>query len=89
MLLTGKYYMGVTVQYHNVSALSPDFKGKHSEEVTMDCYHHEPHLNDVLADPVIRLIMIADHVNPEALETSLRNVARKIAPHALAAERNP
>ena len=54
----------------------------------MDCYHIEPRLNDVLADPVIRMIMTADHVNPETLEMSLRNVARKIAPRAAAAEQH-
>lgn len=54
----------------------------------MDCFHIEPRLSDVLADPVIRMIMIADHVKPEALETSLRNTARKIAPHAALVEHN-
>jgi len=53
----------------------------------MDCYHTEPRLSDVLSDPVIRMIMIADHVNPETLETKLRKMARKIAPGA-AAEQN-
>jgi hypothetical protein len=48
----------------------------------MDCYHIEPRLSDVLADPVIRLVMSADRVNPEALETKLRKVARRITPHA-------
>ena len=54
----------------------------------MDCYHLEPRLSDVLADPVIRMVMTADHVNPEALETKLRKVARKIAPGAAPAEQN-
>lgn len=52
----------------------------------MDCFHAEPRLSDVLADPVIRMIMIADHVKPESLETSLRNIARKIAPRAAPAD---
>jgi hypothetical protein len=48
-------------------------------EVTMDCYHYEPRLSDVLSDPIIQTIMTADHVDPETLEASLRKTARKVA----------
>jgi hypothetical protein len=39
----------------------------------------EPLLRDALADPIIRTIMNADHVDPRALEASLRETARKVS----------
>ena len=39
----------------------------------------EPLLRDALADPIIRTIMDADHVDPQALEASLRETARKVS----------
>jgi hypothetical protein len=39
----------------------------------------EPLLRDALADPIIRTIMDADHVDPRALEASLRETARKVS----------
>jgi hypothetical protein len=38
--------------------------------------------------PVIRMIMVADRVKPETLETSLRNAARKIATRSPSPESN-
>jgi len=57
------------------------------QEVTMDCYHNEPRLSDVLSDPIIRTIMTADHVDPETLAACLRKTARKVAQRGPAAER--
>jgi hypothetical protein len=34
-----------------------------------DC-QGEPRLSDALSDPIIRIIMSADHVDPQALEAS-------------------
>lgn len=45
----------------------------------MNCCHDEPSLSDALSDPIIRTIMSADHVNPQALETNLREMAVKVA----------
>jgi hypothetical protein len=39
----------------------------------------EPALRDALTDPIIRTIMNADRVDPGALETSLRETARKVS----------
>ena len=41
--------------------------------------NNEPALNDALADPIIRTIMDADHVDPQALALSLRETARKVS----------
>jgi hypothetical protein len=57
-----------------------------SQEVTMDCYHNEPRLSDVLSDPIIRTIMTADHVDPDTLEASLRKTARKVVQRRSAVE---
>jgi hypothetical protein len=40
--------------------------------------NREPALRDALADPIIQTIMDADHVDPRALEVSLRETARKV-----------
>jgi len=54
----------------------------------MDCYHNEPRLSDVLSDPIIRTIMTADHVDLDALETSLRQTARKVGQRRATAEQH-
>jgi len=38
----------------------------------------EPRLSEALADPVVRSMMRADHVDPGELERSLRRLARKL-----------
>jgi hypothetical protein len=52
----------------------------------MKCRQVEPTLSDALADPVVRAMMAADGVDPQALETTLRKLARQVMPapcHAL------
>ena len=44
----------------------------------MRCYQGEPSLSDVLADPIVQIIMTADHVDPQALEARLRQTARRM-----------
>lgn len=39
----------------------------------------EPPLGEALADPVVRTMMRADHVDPRDLERNLRAMARKLA----------
>lgn len=39
----------------------------------------EPPLGEALADPVVRTMMRADHVDPQDLERNLRAMARKLA----------
>lgn len=39
----------------------------------------ELELRDALADPIVRTIMNADHVDPQELAASLRETARKVA----------
>jgi len=46
----------------------------------MNCRQVEPTLADTLADPVIRALMAADGVDPQALETVLRRLARQMLP---------
>lgn len=43
----------------------------------MNCYG-EPSLGDALADPIIRAVMAADHVDPDALASSLRETALRV-----------
>lgn len=43
----------------------------------MNCYC-EPSLGDALADPIIRAVMAADGVDPEALASSLRETALRV-----------
>jgi len=38
----------------------------------------EPRLDEALTDPIILRVMNADHVDPHALEESLRATARKL-----------
>lgn len=38
----------------------------------------EPRLSDALSDPIVRIIMSADHVDPQALEASLRQTAQRV-----------
>lgn len=40
---------------------------------------NEPSLNEALSDPLVQTIMNADHVDPFALEASLRATAQKVA----------
>jgi hypothetical protein len=49
------------------------------KEVKMYGCHDEPSLSDALSDPIVRTIMNADHVDPQALEASLRATAAKVA----------
>ena len=49
--------------------------------------HGEPSLSDALSDPIVQIIMNADHVDPQALEASLRATALKVRPIRRAAER--
>ena len=44
----------------------------------MNGYQGEPRLSDALADPIVRIIMTADHVDPQALEACLRQTARRM-----------
>lgn len=37
----------------------------------------EPNLNDALSDPIVRTMMDADHVDPQALAANLRATAAK------------
>lgn len=46
-----------------------------------DC-HCEPRLIDALADPVVRAIMAADHVDANELETTLSEMARRVRAQA-------
>lgn len=39
---------------------------------------NEPSLSDALSDPIVQIIMNADHVDPQALEASLRATALKV-----------
>jgi hypothetical protein len=56
-------------------------------EDTMNCYHTEPRLSEIMSDSIIRTIMAADHVNPETLEACLRKTAQRVSGSATA-ERN-
>jgi hypothetical protein len=48
----------------------------------------EPSLTDALSDPIVQIIMSADHVDPQALEASLRATAEKVArPQRMAKQR--
>ena len=40
----------------------------------------EPRLGDMLADPVIQAVMLADHVDPQALRSSLMQMAGQMSP---------
>jgi hypothetical protein len=51
-----------------------------SEEDEMFSCTKELRLEEALADPIIRRVMSADHVDPRMLEASLRATARKIGP---------
>ncbi|MBB6252636.1 hypothetical protein [Nitrospirillum iridis] len=42
--------------------------------------HHEPRLNDLLEDPVVRLVMERDGVYRDDVLNMMRAVARKAAP---------
>jgi len=59
--------------------MSPSFNGDRPQEVTVNCYHTEPRLSEIMSDSIIRTIMAADHVNPETLEACLRKTARRVS----------
>lgn len=44
----------------------------------MPCPPMEPSLTEALADPIVRAIMRADRIDPAALESDLRRMARII-----------
>jgi hypothetical protein len=44
----------------------------------MILWQREPTLNEMLSDPLIRLVMRADGVDPEKLRPQLRAVARSL-----------
>jgi len=44
----------------------------------MILWHREPTLNEMLSDPLIRLVMRADGVDPEKLRPQLDAVARSL-----------
>lgn len=52
----------------------------------MNCSHEEPSLSDALSDPIIQTIMTADHVDPQALEASLRETAQRVGRRRAASE---
>jgi hypothetical protein len=45
----------------------------------MNCCQGEPRLRDALADPIIQAMMMADGVDRNALESSLRETAIRVA----------
>jgi hypothetical protein len=45
----------------------------------MNCCQGEPRLRDALADPIIQAMMVADGVDRDALESSLRETASNMA----------
>jgi hypothetical protein len=55
------------------------FKNRAEEGEMFGC-DTEPRLEEALTDPIIRSVMNADHVDPHALEVSLRATARRIGP---------
>jgi hypothetical protein len=53
---------------------------------------NEPTIGELMADPLIRSVMNADHVDPNALETMLYSLAQRVAAQRLpfvAARRQP
>jgi hypothetical protein len=44
----------------------------------MYCCPNEPPLKDILADPVVRAVMTADHIDPRRLAIFLRDMARRV-----------
>jgi hypothetical protein len=44
----------------------------------MILWHREPTLNEMLSDPLIKLVMRADGVDPEQLRPQLHAVARSL-----------
>jgi hypothetical protein len=44
----------------------------------MILWHREPTLNEMLSDPLIKLVMRADGVDPETLRPQLNAVARSL-----------
>jgi len=45
----------------------------------MNCCRGEPRLLDALSDPIVQAVMAADGVDPEALRSSLRETAIRVA----------
>ena len=44
----------------------------------MHCYGRDPSLSEALADPVVRAVMAADHVDPRKLAAELRAIATRL-----------
>jgi hypothetical protein len=61
-----------------LSSESRVFNGCRAEEIEMFGCSSEPTLSDALSDPIVQTIMHADHVDPHALEATLRATARKV-----------
>ena len=55
----------------------------------MTTYCREPTLVELLSDPLTRAVMQADHVNPQALENLLRDLARRRADSLTKASSGP
>ena len=51
------------------------------KEVPMTACFRDPTLAELLDDPIARAVMRADGVNPQELETSLRELAARRAEH--------
>jgi hypothetical protein len=43
------------------------------------CGQHEPTIIEILSDPIVKALMLADRVDPETLEGQLRSMAQEIA----------
>jgi hypothetical protein len=50
--------------------------------------YREPTMREILSDPIVRAVMRADNVDPQALERRLRSVAAKLASAERAAGRS-
>jgi hypothetical protein len=44
----------------------------------MICYPRDPSLSEALADPLVRAVMAADHVDPRKLAAELRETAARL-----------
>ncbi|MBV8754312.1 MAG: hypothetical protein JO328_15725 [Hyphomicrobiales bacterium] len=44
----------------------------------MNCHGRDPSLSEALADPVVRAVMAADHVDPCKLAAELRAMATRL-----------
>ena len=51
-------------------------------------WFREPTMEEILSDPIVRAVMAADNVDPEALERRLMRVASMLASAERAADRS-